>query len=172
MSRRRGTRRSVSRGPKNNIWSVVLIDGVSVGSGITEGDIVNAGDLQAPLTGFQRYTLLRIRGWLSIAHGIAALADQSVFMIIYVTDADAGTQDPSDATTYTDEDILWTGGLQLAGYVAGAVTPQKGTDINIDVKAMRKIDTSRDIRFAFTQTTNGDTLVSGVLRALVRKGGN
>jgi len=171
MSRRRAGRRSVSRGPKNNIWSVVLLESAAIGAGITEGDIVNASDMQAPLTGFQRYTLLRIRGWLAVSKAIGATADAG-FMMIYVTDADSATDDPSVAATYTDEDILWTGGYEFSPFVVGALEPSQNVRIDIDVKSMRKIDTSRDVRFAFTQNLNGSTTVSGVLRALVRKGGN
>ena len=171
MSRRRA-RRSVSRGPKNNVWSVILIDEQTVDTSSIEGDIVNAGDLQAPLSGFQRFTLLRIRGWLSITKAVANTTSAAIFMVIYTTDADAAVIDTRVADNYTDEDILWTGGVAFAANGAGAVEQSPGVQFDIDVKAMRKIDTSRDVRFSFTSTAVGAIVVSGLLRALVRKGGN
>ena len=171
MSRRR-FRSAVSRGPKNNIWSVVLLDEVVVGTAAVEGDIVNAAELQGAGTGFQRYTLLRIRGWLSVSKPVASVVAQNLFMIIYTTDANAGTVDALNATTYAVEDILWTGGVGYPANGVGAVEAQPPTQIHVDVKAMRKIDTSRDVRFAFEGSAVGTMTVSGLLRGLVRKGGN
>jgi len=163
---------SVSRGPKNNIWSVILIDNQVVDTTVVEGDIVNNGDLQAAATGFQRFTLLRVRGWLSITKPPENTVAASIFMIIYVTDLNAGTVDPTNATKYTEEDILWTGGVQFEGAGAGAVEVATPIVLDIDVKAMRKIDTSRDVRFSFLSTGVGGIVVSGLMRGLVRKGGN
>ena len=67
MARSRRVRRAGGRGPKNNVWSVVLIENQVVDTTTIEGDIVNSGDLQAAASGFQRFTLLRIRGWLSVS---------------------------------------------------------------------------------------------------------
>jgi len=99
-------------------------------------------------------------------------ANSGIFIIIYTTDADAGTVSPLNATSYTDEDILWTGGCDFNGAGAGAVEQTAGYLLDVDVKAMRKINTSRDVRFAVESTGSGGVKMSGILRALTRKGGN
>ena len=171
MARRRFSR-SISRGPKNNVWSVVLLDEVVVDTGVVEADIVNAGDLQAAATGFQRFTLLRVRGWLSISKDAANLGGTSVFMIVYTTDNDAGTVSPIVAATYTDEDVLWSAGADFPAAGTANISLMAPTQIELDVKAMRKIDTSRNVRFSIIGSSAGAVTVSGVLRGLVRKGGN
>ncbi len=171
MARRR-FRSAVSRGPKNNIWSVVLVDQQTVATTAIEGDIVNAADLQASATGFQRFTLLRIRGWLSFSKPVANQSAANIFFLIYTTDADAGVVSPINATTYATEDILYTQGLDFAANGAGAVEATTPLNFDIDVKAMRKIDTSRDVRFSVVSSIAGGISMSAVLRGLVRKGGN
>ena len=170
MSRRRA-RYSSSRGPKNNVWSVVLIEDLVIDTIVTEADIVNAGDLQAAATGFQRFTLLRIRGWVSISKDVTSVVDSTLFMMIYATDNDAGVVDPSSAASYTDEDVLWTYGVKQEGYLA-ANTVSSSHTVQVDVKAMRKIDTSRNIRFAVVSSVAGLQRISAVFRGLTRKGGN
>jgi len=165
-------RRAVSRGPKNNIWSVVLIDELIVDAAGSEGDIVNSTDLQASATGFQRFTLLRIRGWLSFSKAVTSQVATNLMMIIYVTDSDATGVGALNATTYSKEDVLWTYGLDYAANGAGAVEAQTPITVNVDVKAMRKIDTSRDVRFSVVASSAGLIKMSGILRGLVRKGGN
>jgi len=170
MTRRR--RAVASRGPKNNIWSVILIENLVISTTTIEADIITAQDIQATTTGFQRYTLLRIRGWVSMAKAVTSTTHVSMFMCIYVTDADAGVIDPTSANAYVDEDILWTGGALFEASGAGAVEPAQPLQFNIDVKAMRKIDTGRDVRFAVVATNAGNVRMSATLRALTRKGGN
>jgi len=49
---------------------------------VVEGNIVEASDLQAPLSGFQRFTLLRVRGWLSFSKDPVNTANSGIFIII------------------------------------------------------------------------------------------
>ena len=169
---RRGVRRGFSKGPKNNVWSVIVIEDLTIGTSTTEADIVTSSDLQAPLSGFQRFTLLRIRGWISVSKAVANTVASSLFMMIYTIDTDAGVSDPTNANDYVEEDVLWTWGHAQAANGAGAVESNDSVFIPVDVKAMRKIDSFRDVRFAVVSTGVGGVLLSAVLRGLTRKGGN
>ena len=65
MAGRRG-RRAFRRGPKNYVWSAVLAIDQTVATGVTAGqNIVQAGDW-AGAVGFERATLLTVRGWLNV----------------------------------------------------------------------------------------------------------
>jgi len=171
MSRR--MRRGVSRGPKNNIWSVVQIEDTSISTTPVLAVIAKSSEWQGSGTSFQHATLLRIRGWLSLAKNISQLASGSCQMAIYVVDEDAANISALSTALYTDEDVIWTGGVQFpdtgVGNVEGAGGP---TQFDVDVKSMRKIRTGSEVRLTLTSSETGLCQASGVIRALIRKGGN
>ncbi len=165
-------RRGVSRGPKNNIWSVILIEDLTIATTAIEADIVTLSDIQAAGTGFERFTLLRVRGWISVSKNVANQINSTLFMAIYTVDTDAAVADPSNANFYTEEDVLWTGGINQVANGAGAVESQSPVLMPVDVKAMRKIDSGRDVRFSAIGSAAGGQRISAVFRGLTRKGGN
>ena len=166
-------RGGAGRGPKNNVWTVLVLEDQAVDNAVIEGDIVNNTELEPAASGLQRYTLLRIRGWLSVSRDPVLTTDVTLFMAIYLTDLNAGTVDASNATKYTEEDVIWTAGVNFAGAGAGAVEVAPPARFDVDVKAMRRFTSGSDVRITFigNQAASG-LLVSGVMRALVRKGGN
>ena len=167
MARARGVRRK--SGPKNNVWSVVVMNQVAVSTTVIEFPIVESADWQGGIQGFQHGTLLRIRGWMSTAQVNTTAASVAVFAAVYVVDEDEATNDPSALVTYTDEDVLWTGGIQFTG---GTTTAPGHSQLwDVDVKTMRKINSGQDVRMTIV-ATGASILVSGILRGLVRRGGN
>jgi len=165
----RRIQRSVRSGPKNQVWTSILFSQAALGAGaVVIGDIAAPSDWQVTTTASERATLLRIRGWLSFAPDASAGAT-GVFMQIVVMDEAAASPNPVASSSYNDFDVLWTGGFNLA---ISAATPNSGVNlIAIDVKVMRKITNSQDVRLAM-RTVGSAGLLSGVVRALVRRGGN
>jgi len=170
MARRRG--RSVSRGPKNNIWTVVILDVVSITTSVTEANIVEPDDWQPSTSGFERATLLRIRGWLCAASIPTDVNAASLMAMIYVCDADDSVNSPSAVASYTKEDVLWSYGWSWPGANAASVEKPSSTTVMVDVKAMRKISSAQEVRLSVVGSDATTATVSGVLRALIRKGGN
>ncbi len=172
MPRRRAFRASGSRGPKNNVWAVVLADEVPVASlASVSFNIVQDSDWQGG-TGQERGTILRIRGWLSVNNKTTTgvRPDGAWFAYVTVQDEDAAVASPIDPQSYIDEDILWTGGGQFTATDTNATGHV--TEINIDIKTMRKIRVGQQCRLAVFNASGGTMNVSHVLRALLRKGGN
>ncbi len=168
MARR--LRRSISRGPKNNVWSVVLLEQALVDDTPTvEAVIVAAGEWQPASSGFEHATLLRIRGWLTASASFVASDSQVLFAMIYVVDKDAASANPLNATSYAEEDVLWTGGWAWPQRGTGAVERDVSQQMLIDVKSMRKIDSGRDVRLALRASSTTVLEVSGIVRALIRK---
>ncbi len=159
-----------SRGPKNNVWTVVLGTDVSVSTTPQEFVVVESADWQGGILGFQHGTLLRVRGWMSTSQ-INSTATSVLFSsCLYVVDEDEGTNNPQAALTYTDEDVLWTGGVQMTG---GGGTDSKAMHVfDVDVKAMRKINSGQEVRMAVVASQSTSTKMSLLLRALIRRGGN
>ena len=160
------TRRGAVR-RKNNVWTVVLLDRVSVGAGgQTVSDIVTGTDWQRSSSGKETATVLTVRGWMSYIQkvAVASVNPNNCMEYIGVADEDAASPDAMLASTYTDEDIMWTGGHQFA------FEDSDGThfDREFNVKAQRLITTGQDLRYVLDVGVSGVLEVSGVIRALVR----
>jgi len=161
---------SKSRGPKNNVWTAVVFDDVVISTTVIETAIVAPGDWQPSSgVGFEHATLLRIRGWLSLARNDNEDVFGATFLMIYVTDADDPTNDPSLAATYSTEDVIWSSGIAYSAKGAASVEAGPTTVIDVDVKAMRKINSAQQVRIALVSSSASFVIVSGVLRGLVRK---
>ena len=168
MTRR--VRRGRSSGPKNNIWSVVQMEDVSISTTPVDVVIMAPGEWQPAGSGFEHATLLRIRGWLSASKG-TAVGVGSLQMAIYVVDEDALTIGALTTALYAEEDVIWTGGVQFGASSASVEAPPS-VPFNIDIKSMRKISSATDIRLTLESSVTGLCFVSGLMRALIRKGGN
>jgi len=171
--RRRGSSRAVRRsGPKDQTWTTVLLDNTVVDDNPTVGaDLVIPADWGAG-AGLERATVLRVRGWLTFQPPVAL--PSTCFMAIETQDQGLGAAavDPTLPAFYADEDVVWTRGVSVA--VTAAANDLYVPTLDVDVKAMRKITSGMVLRLSMR--TNGPVgaqwTVNGVLRTLVRIGGN
>lgn len=163
MTRSRGTRR-FKRGPKDYIWCSVLIESDTVATTALQGEnIITETDWRAG-TGFERATMLTIRGYVT-CHNLSSAANDVKMCIAKQGDAEA-TLDAASIVTYNEEDVLWTGGMLFPS----AVEPQaQSFTWDIHVKAKRKLTVGDDVAF-FIAPNGGSVLWSCVLRGLVDKG--
>ena len=171
VARRRG-RRSFSRKKGDLIWITTV-----VAASILETTVVDYGLLVIPSdwgsqTGFDRATLMGIRGWLAYSQQAAAKAGDAsgFYTAIYVTDASVAVNnmDPSTATEYQDFDTIWTDGLSLTT-TTGTAGPMLGRQL--DIKAKRKLTSASSVRisgFVDTDTATPRVNVNGVIRSLLK----
>jgi len=164
--------RARSSGPKNQVWAALALVGIVVDdTPVVSANIVQSLDWVAR-GGFERATLLRIRGWLSFTPPVAV--PSTIFWCVGRVDNGVGVAalDPTLVATYVNEDILATGGQAVA--VTAAANDLIVPNVDVDIKAMRKISVADEIRLAMRTTgpAAAGWTVNGVLRALVRIGGN
>jgi len=165
-------RYSAKRGPKNNVWSVLVLEDVAISTTTIESAIVAPADWSGVTgTGFEKGTLLRIRGWLGFTLSQTSAAQTTLFGMIYVTDANDVVHSPALAASYATEDVLWSWGQIWPTGNASALEKNATLSVPVDVKSMRKIDSSKQVRLALIVSTTSGVLISGVLRGLVRKSG-
>jgi len=122
--------------------------------------------------GFDRCTLMGIRGWLHWSQQAAATAaDASGFYTaIYVTDQSVAvnSMDASTATEYQDFDTIWTGGMAL-NLTTGTSSPM--STVFLDVKSKRKLTSASSVRLAGTvdaDTATPRVNINGVVRTLLK----
>ncbi len=176
MAGRRGrVTRAVSCGPKNNLWAVVIAERVTIAAGGQTADqlLTTADWSRGAVGGSERATILRVRGYMSFTGKNAVGARGSAALMAYLTvvDEDITTDvSPGVASTYIDEDILWTRGHSWSAVAAG----ENRADVywDVDVKAMRKIRIGQDLRMVWSNFAVETLERSMVLRTLIRIGGN
>ena len=162
--RARGT-----RGPRNLVWTVVLNDNEQVlAAGTSSNEICVASDWTAA-DGFERATLLGIRGWISVARDDGSAFEGNFMGLIGKFNAGETKPLPRVPATYEDEDILWTMGGNMMINDNGGRNGQPGAYFEVNVKSRRKIDVNTVISFEY-QNGLGGTRLSMVLRALIDKG--
>jgi len=177
MARRssRGGGRSVRRGPKNQVWTNIVMDENNVLATTTAvlGIIVGDSDWAVSGSSSERATILRVRGWLSLRQEtvVGVGSPGTLFLAIHLTDEDATVPDFSSPGTYAEEDVLWTGGVLLPS-LGDATARSFNFNWMIDIKAMRKLRTGQTLNLVVTNGSGGTVDFSGVVRALVRRGGN
>ena len=162
--------RSFSRQKGRFIWTSVLFEGFNVPITPVSSNIVEDADWTA-VAGNTGATLMAIRGWWS-AQGQTGTGNDSLLMLIALVDADIASTstslDPAAVATYTDEDVLWTGGWTKAQVTEVGVRAGSG-QVEVNIKARRKIRSGQEIRLCQT-TTNDEIGFSGVFRALLKLG--
>jgi len=170
---RRGNRAAGRRSPKNNVWTTVVPVEQSLAVGATTGlNVVVDTDWQRAAGANERATLMRIRGWIDVINklGAGSFAGGALLAYALLTDEDASNASAADPATYVEEDILWTGGgcfpFSGAGAAGGNVR------LPIDIKAMRKMRVGMNVRVVLTNATDNIVSISGVVRGLLRIGGN
>ena len=176
MAGRRGRSRGSrsTRGPKNQTWTVVAASNQTFDNTPTVEELIVIGsDWTANASGTERGTLLRMRGWLSVAMPSQTTAQQSVFAAIYIAASDSPVAaTPPDDSGFYDLDVLWTGGVFLPGGEATSVEPPRPHSWEIDVKAMRRLTSEQEVRLALIGTGTAVVSYSTIIRALMRRGGN
>ncbi len=158
------------KGPVNQVWTVIVAEEVGIGPGTIQAfNIVQDSDW-AQSGGSERATILRTRGAWSVTNKFVpgSFAGGAVMMAIFLLDEDAASPDPSSSVNYVDEDVLWSGSVQLP-FVDAGTAPQAERWI-IDVKAMRKLRKGQELRLVVANGSLATVEVTGVLRALVRRG--
>jgi len=175
MAKRSGHTRAARRGPKNNLWTVVVQDEISIGAGgALRSNIVVAADWERSTGGNERATLLTIRGWFAITSkpnaGVAA-SGGSIHAYIGIFDEDETPPLGDLASTYSQEDVIWTDGWTFPG-AADVSDPMQTYKAHVHVKAMRKIRSGQKVSLVIDSGLTTAVQTNGVLRALLRLGGN
>lgn len=172
MARRKGRVMRASRKKGDLVWITTVIAASTL-----EATPVDIGLLVIPSDwgnqqGFDRATVMGIRGWLGWSQQAAATAADATgcYMAIYVTDQSvaANSMDPSTATEYQDFDTLWTDGFSLT-QTTGTAGPFPGRQL--DIRARRRITSASAVKLAML--VDGDTgtprvNVNGVVRTLLK----
>ena len=162
-------RRRAARGARDLVWTTVLsIDEDVVLNGTSTNEICVASDWTAS-DGFERATLLGIRGFLSI--GSKSQDGGEGGWVAYIAKMSAGETkpDPLVAATYEDEDILWTGGGLIQNAVSTEDNGRVYASMPIQVKAKRKMDVNTVITCQVWSVATTMRL-SILLRALLDRG--
>jgi len=152
-----------------NTWTSILALEVALVAGSnTQFDVVNDTDW-VPSSGTAKATLLRIRGWLNMVSkvGSGSFAGGALFAYIGVFDEDTASPAANLVSTYVDEDILWTGGVQFPFLDSGAADAYR---LDVDVKAQRKIRNGEEVRLVVTNNLVVPVDISFLLRGLLRRG--
>jgi len=177
VARRRGRVRTSVRSNKNQIWVSTIFEAVSFDdSPVIDTNILTGSQWQSEV-GLTRATVMSIRGWLSLSYDSTQAVANRAYMLFYLTDTDtpillAGTNGPADALGYI-EDVMWTGGWQVPIGKAGSIEQSTGKEFELQIKTMRRVTSDQVIRLALAAGTGGSNfLLSGVVRVLVRRGGN
>ncbi len=170
MARRRFSSRAVKK-TGALIWTTLINSDVTILAGATKtgSDIVTDGDW-TNVAGQERATILRVRGWFSVAPiPVGVLTDSGpVFGYIGIFDRDELSASASLANTYAEEDIMTTFGHVFPYSNISQPSPDTWNEV-VDVKAMRKIRAGQECRFVLTNQMSIDVDVSLVLRALVKR---
>jgi len=155
VPRGRRSFRRMRRGHRDLIWITTLIQ-----ASILEATVTDIADLVIPadwstVAGFDRATLLGVRGWLATQPVAAGTATEAscMFGAMYVTDAGvaANSFNPSDANEYIDFDTIWTFGSTIGG------STTLGADQayhEVEVKAKRKLTSAQRISIAAVVPTD------------------
>jgi len=172
VAARRFNRRASAAKHGDLVWITTVI-----AASILEATPLDIGLIVIPSdwgnqVGFDRATLMGIRGWLSWAQQAAATAADATgaYMAVYMTDAAVAvnSMDPSTATEYSDFDVIWTDGFSLS-QTTGTAGPFPARQL--DLKAKRKLTSTSSIRLAASvdsDTATPRVSFNGVFRALLK----
>lgn len=172
MARRVRVVRRSSRRKGDLVWITTV-----VAASLLEATPTDYGLLVIPTDwgnqqGFDRATLMGIRGWLGFSQQAAATAADATgfYTAIYVTDASvaANSMDASTATEYQDFDTIYTDGFSLTQTTGTAGFTQSR---QLDIKSRRRLTSASSVRIA--GTVDGDTAtprvnINGVIRTLLK----
>jgi len=170
VARRFGNSRAVKRS-RELIWVSVGVQASLLETTLDIASLVISADW-ATTAGFDRATILGLRGWLSVSQVATGTASDSpgVWLAIYKCgeDSPANSMSPFNAQDYVDFDVLWCGGQGGGISTTGANT---WPSVDINVKARRKINSGEQLRLAATVATDTASPrfnVNGMLRTLLQ----
>jgi len=173
---RRQFRRSVRR-TKDYIWATTRVDQLILDDEqLNFTTLLSPSDWEASTTGFDRGTLVAIRGWLcgkQTANGTTAEGTMVASFIHKNSAAAASAFTPLNAASYDSSDILWCNGFVVIGSTANDSSRYDMAAQQIHIKAKRKIDSSETIQLVSAMdidTAAAPTYtLSGILRVLVQR---
>jgi len=174
---RRGSRsfRRFSRGKRDYIWCTTRVDQTIADDELLSiTTLVSPSDWEASTTGFDRGTIVAIRGWLNIAQMASATnADQSTVMSYIAKNSSAASTafTPLTAASYDSTDVMWCTGTVLAASVAGD-RARLDTTVQLDVRTKRKIDSSEVLQIVSAMdidTASPTAAICGIVRVLVQR---
>jgi len=156
---------------KDLIWVTTLVRSSNLEfSGADIAELVIPADWSLS-AGFDRCTLMGIRGWLGCNQPGAGTASEAPGMwgAVYLTDQSnpANSMDPNNAADYAVFDVLYTFGV----VGAGTVSPVGVTGEQVLIKARRKLTSADEIRVAVSVPTDTATPrfnVCGCFRSLLK----
>jgi len=167
----RRRRFSVKRS-RDLVWITTIVEtSVAESTALDIAQLVLSGDWSLGNAGFDRCTLMGIRGWLGYSQTAAATATEAtgIWAAMYVTDGSVTTNnmDPRTAAEYAQFDTIWTDGWAFSA----ATTPDAPRTIQLDIKSRRKLTTASEVRLATTiptDTASPRCTVIGCVRSLLR----
>jgi len=171
-ARRGGFRRSGRSKKGDLIWVTTIVQASLLESTPTDIGLLVIPSDWSITGGFDRATLMGIRGWLATSQTAAATAADAsgAYAAIYVTDqaVAANSMDPSSATEYADFDTLWSDGLCLTT-TTGTAGPNPA--MQLVIKTRRKLTSASSVRLA--AAVDADTATprvnwNGVIRCLLK----
>ncbi len=151
-------------GKKNMVWTSIRI-GSSLSTTILNFQLINDADWVGA-AGQPSATIIGIRGWLSVVG--TGVVDSNTFMYIGTVDEDVTSfASPNAASTYVQEDIMWTGGT---GKGVAAIEGQPIKQFDINVKTKRKIKAGTNLVLSAECNIDDDVRLIGIIRCLLLKG--
>jgi len=174
MKGRRSFRR-FSRGKRDYIWCTTRVDQVVLDDeNLSIATLAAPSDWVASSTGFDRGTIVAIRGWLQVLQLASATNGDGTCVAMYIA-KNASTASsafsPLTAASYDVTDVMWCAGTALAASVAGD-RARLDTTIQLDVRVKRKIDASEVLQLVTAMdidTASPTAQVSGIVRTLVQR---
>jgi len=165
-------RRSVVRVAKKKrdlVW-VTAFGSMSLTENATTLAFLSAGEWEASSLNFERATLLRVRGYMTLVQFAAASVAAPVALfaihlgpITYV----AGDFDPLVSSDYDITDVLWTDGVGLTP-VAATQSMDMSNTRTIDIKAKRRMTSAQQLMVTGSMQTDGGANPSLVAKFLLR----
>jgi len=173
MARRALRSRSRSNDRSGLVWTAAATFGtltIADNGDFTFPVVDVANDLA--LVGQVQCTLLRIRGYVSFINSDPNTAGERLIMggAAVVDDSEVALIDWRDITTYTREDVLWTGGAQVALGSTISTEMQPELRFDIDIKSKRRLRSGQSVvvSFRYNGPATTEMTVAGALRALVK----
>jgi len=172
-ARRRSFVRRSGKYKGDLVWVTTIISASLLENTPTDiGLLVIPADWTSSGGGFDRATLMAMRGWIGWSQQAAATAGDAsgAYWAIYVTDqaVAANSMDPSTATEYSDFDVLFSDGISLT-QTTGTAGPQVSRQL--EMRSRRKLTSASSVRIA--ATVDSDTAAprvnfNGVIRSLLK----
>jgi len=171
--RRGNWRRAATRVKKDYVWKTSSIALTGTGAGAAQyTTILTPADWQVGSTGFERATVLAIRGWLYFTNVVLGSNFPGSYAAIYKGSVtEAPSFDPRAIATYDAYDILRVFGAPGARAAVTTASDEVPHVQHVDIKSKRKVDSSENLLFAFgtAGSAAASTNAIGVLRVLVER---